>query len=140
MNLLTRDTILAAQDVKYETVTVPEWGGDVRVRAISAAARDDLEQAAYAAQVAKQPFRNMRARMVALCVIDAEGKPVFTDADVDALGNKSAAALDRVYAVAARLNAMSNQDIDDLQKNLPAAPDGASNSGSPSASAKPSKS
>lgn len=131
MGLLNRESILAAEDVKYETVSVPEWGGEVRVRAISAAARDDLEQAAYAAHAAKQPFRNMRARMVALCVIDETGKQIFSADDIDALGDKSAVALDRVYASAAKLNAMSSSDIEDLEKNLPAATGGASSSGLP---------
>ena len=117
MTLLNRETILAAQDVQYETVAVPEWGGEVRVRAISAAARDDLEQAAYAAHTAKQPFRNMRARMVALCVVGEDGKPVFTGQDIETLGEKSAAALDRVYAAAARLNAITDSDIKELEKN-----------------------
>ena len=35
MALLTRDEILAADDIKTEDVEVPEWGGDVRVSVMS---------------------------------------------------------------------------------------------------------
>jgi len=115
--LLDRAAILSATDAVYETVSVPEWGGDVRVRAISAAARDDLEQAVFSAAQTKQPLRNFRARLAALCLVDDLGAPLFTPDDVEVLGNKSAAAMERVYRVAVRLNAMSAQDVEALEKN-----------------------
>ena len=46
---------------------------------------------------------NARARLVVLCVIDAEGQRVFAAEDADLLGDKSAAAVNRIYEVAARL-------------------------------------
>jgi hypothetical protein len=37
--------------------------------------------------------------------------------DINTLGQKSAAALDRVYEVAARLSKISKEDVDELAKN-----------------------
>lgn len=136
MSLLNREVILAIQDVADETITVPEWGGDVRVRAMTADARDAFEQDAYIAAREKKPLTSLRARMVARCVIDEQGNLLFTDADVEALGKKSASALDRIYDVVLRMNAMRQSDIEDLEKNSAAAPGGASSSDSPSVSAK----
>ena len=40
MNILSKDAILAADDLPRETVHVPEWGGDVYVRTMSGTDRD----------------------------------------------------------------------------------------------------
>lgn len=136
MSLLNREAILAVQDVKDETITVPEWGGEVRVRAMTADARDAFEQDAYIAARDKKPLTSLRARIVARCVIDEQGALLFTDADVEVLGKKSAAALDRIYDVVLRMNAMRQEDIKDLEKNSVAAPGGASSSDLPNVSEK----
>jgi hypothetical protein len=140
MNLLSRDAILAVSDIAYKNVPVPEWGGEVRLRAISAASRDDLEQAAYDANKNNKQFRNLRARMLSLCIVDENGKQIFSDTDIEALGEKSAAAVDRLYAASLKLNAMSVEDIKELEKNLPAAQGGDSLSASQNGLEKPSAS
>jgi hypothetical protein len=137
MSLLNREAILAAQDVKDETITVPEWRGEVRVRALTADARDAMEQDAFLAARDKKPLTSLRARIVARCVIDEQGALLFTEADVEALGKKSASALDRIYDAILRMNAMRQSDIEELEKNSVAAPGGDSSSASPSGSAKP---
>lgn len=131
MSLLTRDAILALQDVKDQVVKIPEWGGEVRVRAMTAGARDAFEQDAFEASRDKKPLGNIRARLVARCVIDEQGNPLFADADIEALGKKSAAAMDRIYEAVLRMNAMRESDIEELEKNSAAAPGGASSSASP---------
>src|SRR5438874_1567721 len=103
--LLTREEILAANDLITESVSVPEWGGAVLVRTLTAAERDAFEASCYIGrgQDRKENFVNLRARMVALSIVDATGAKPFSGDDVKALGEKSGAALDRVYAVAQRL-------------------------------------
>ena len=39
---LTRDDILAADDMAYQNVSVPEWGGSVRVRTLCGADRSRI--------------------------------------------------------------------------------------------------
>ena len=66
----------------------------------------------------KMDLRNMRAKLVALTVVDDKGKRLFRgDADVNALGRKSAAALQRVFEVAQRLSGLSDEDMEELAKN-----------------------
>jgi len=43
---------------------------------------------------------------------------LFTDADVKALGMKSAVALQRVFDVAQRLSGITSDDVDELAKEL----------------------
>jgi hypothetical protein len=116
MGALTRETILAAQDLPAKSVAVPEWGGEVLVRSMTGAERDLYEQALMAARTANGKFNiaNVRARLVAFCAVDEAGKRLFEDADIEALGAKSAAALDRVFAAAAALNGIGEKDVQAL--------------------------
>lgn len=118
MALLTKEQIWAADDLKWEDVQVPEWGGAVRVKTLTGAERDQYEADSVKMEGNRRKMvGNLRARLVALCVINEDGTPMFTRADVMKLGQKSAPALDRVFEVAARLNAMSDEDMDDLAGN-----------------------
>ena len=113
--MLSRDTILAKNDVKVEEVKVPEWGGSVLVRGMSGDQREAFEkaqtrevpagnrQARRSGQTNTEVVREyLRARIVAWCVVDSEGSLVFHDSDIPALNAKSGAALERVVEVAMR--------------------------------------
>lgn len=139
--LLTRAEILAAPDLPRELVSVPEWGGSVYVRTMTGAERDALETEMFQADgtdvgVSLDSYlANFRAKLVARCVVDEDGDRLFSDTDVVALGQKSAAALQRVVAVAQRLSAITPADVEALRKNSDAPAD-ASSSASPSPSGK----
>lgn len=128
--LLTKEAIFAADDIKTERVTVPEWGGDVMVRALTGLQRDAWE-ASMSVRHGKTmvpDMRNFRARLVVLCVTDETGELVFHAGDVDALAGKSGAALDRLYSVAARLSGISEGDVEELTKDFGTADGGGSSS------------
>lgn len=119
MALLTRDAILQAQDLPTEQVHVPEWGGDVLVRALTGAERDRFEQSIVEqrGKNTRMNLQNIRAKLVALTVVDEQGNRIFKDEDVKWLGNKSAAALDRIFEVAQRLSGLRDEDVEELAKN-----------------------
>lgn len=116
MNLLSRDAILSANDTPSEIVDVPEWGGQVKVVAMSGTERDKFE-ASLVGKGNKPNLENFRAKLAAACVVDEEGNRLFSEKDVAALGRKSAAALDRVATAAQRISAMSQEDVDELAGN-----------------------
>ncbi|MGH2437502.1 MAG: hypothetical protein ACRDFA_10955, partial [bacterium] len=60
---------------------------------------------------------DIRATLETLTVCDESGAPVFSLADIEALGQKSCAALDRICEVAQRLNRLTAADIDELKKS-----------------------
>jgi hypothetical protein len=95
---LTRDQILAANDMRLTEVEVPSWGGTVLVRTMTAGQKDAFE--AQQQKLGPKFAENVRARLVASVVCDAEGNLLFTEADVEALGKKSVAALDLVFNAA----------------------------------------
>ena len=113
MNILTKEAILAADDLPRETVLVPEWGGDVYVRTMSGTDRD-----AFEASLLEKDGRmeNVRARLVALTLCDSQGDRLFDDSEIAALGRKSARALDRVFSVAQRLNGIGVDQVDAAKK------------------------
>ncbi|HYF94419.1 MAG TPA: hypothetical protein VD969_19545 [Symbiobacteriaceae bacterium] len=116
---LTRDAILKATDLPTEPVDVPEWGGTVLVRGLNGAERDAYE-ASMVKQVgkeAKMNMENMRAKLVAMCIVDGDGKRIFTQADAEALGKKSGNVLQRVFLVAQRLSGLATADLEISAKN-----------------------
>ena len=117
MNVLTKDQILAAEDLGKELVSVPEWGGHVYVKVMSGAERDAWEASIVGTTGSQRNLQNIRARLVALTACDGGGLRLFSDADVGELGKKSSKALDRVFAVAQKLNALTEDDIKELEGN-----------------------
>ena len=132
MTLLSKTAILTAQDLQTEDVEVPEWGGAVRVRSFTGRERDAFESSMVRGEgrERKVDLTNMRARLVGLTVIDETGQRLFTDEEVDLLGAKSGAALDRVFAVAQKLNGLSGTDVEELSKNSSGVPSAVSTSAS----------
>lgn len=134
MPLLTRENILAADDLGRELVNVPEWGGDVYVRGLTGKERDQFEASMIDQRGKSQTvnLQNIRAKLAGLSICDENGKRIFTDADLAALAGKSALALNRVFEVARRLSGLGDDDVKELTKELEENPFAGSPSGSPS--------
>ncbi len=109
---LTRDAILAAQDLVTGAVEVPEWGGTVYVRTLSAGESLALQEA-----VAEKRGLAPVVEFVAAVTVDENGRRLFTADDVEALKAKSVSALMRVFDAGARLNVFTRHDAEDLEKN-----------------------
>jgi hypothetical protein len=129
---LNRDAILKAAALKTEEVRVPEWidpdsGADtVLVRELRGRERDEFE-ASLAVQRGQRmvpDVANMRAKLAARVIVSADLEPLFTQADVNALGELSAAALDRVFDVASRLSGLNQDAVEEKAKNSVAVPSG----------------
>ena len=116
MTLLTKKDILKAQDLKTEIVDVPEWGGKVKVRGLSASDRDCFENEMFE-QSQSPGMKIVRASLCARCIVDEEDKRLFTDQDIKQLGTKSAVALNRVFKTAQKLSGLREEDVEELAKN-----------------------
>ena len=120
--MLNRSAILSIQDLPFEDVDVPEWGGTVRIGTMTGAMRDAWEQSLVVPGQQKADTRNIRAKLVAACAITDTGSLLFQEADIPALGNKSAAALDRLAKVAQRLNGINSTAKEEARGNSSADP------------------
>jgi hypothetical protein len=118
MTLLTKDQIIGADDREFVEVDVPEWGGMVRLGSMTAAERDAFEAQFVdfkgKGKAKGDALKNFRARYVARCIVDEEGEPLFSAADMKALGDKSAAVISRLFDEASKLNGMSDKDVEEL--------------------------
>ncbi|CAJ4959334.1 Uncharacterised protein [Burkholderia pseudomallei] len=131
MPILSKDNkgaILGTAHLKTESVDVPEWGEGVSVivSEMSGLARD----AFYAKKEAKKdmPISESQAALLVATVVDESGAPVLDEADVESLRAQSTTALDRIVAVAVRINGLQANAADDAAKNSAAAPSGDSGS------------
>jgi len=120
MALLSRDDILNVDDKVFEDIEVPEWGGEVRVRGMSGTQRDDYEASILQQNGSDRRVNlaNARAKLVARCLVDADGRLLFSADDVRALGRKSARALERVFDKARELSGMTEKDVETLAENF----------------------
>jgi hypothetical protein len=129
---LSRDAILAADDIKTEEVFVLEWGDSVFIKGMTGAERDAFE-AANRDGSGGQKLANIRARFLVRCIVNENGTRIFTDQDAAALGKKSSAAIDRLWDVATDLNGSSDKAAEETEGN--SGTDGTEGgSGSPSSS------
>lgn len=114
MGLLNREQILAAKDLPFQDVEVPEWGGTVRVRTMTAAEGMEfwkLIEAKSGDGAAQQEF--LREKTLIMTIVDDSGKRIFTVDDIDALRGKYPEVLNRLFKVAAELNGMKTAEKDD---------------------------
>lgn len=129
VKILTRAEILAADDLPRELVDVPEWGGSVYVRGLTAMERSEFENLMLGLEnrrikvgksddmTIQMDMRVLRVRLSALCMVDEKGNRLFGDDEVEELGRKSADALNRIFVVAQRLSGMTADDVEDAAGN-----------------------
>lgn len=129
MATLTKGQILAANDTRVERVNVPEWGGDLILRSLTAAELDEYEASVMAGEDAD--YDNVRARFLVRCIVDDQGQPLFGLDEAPILGEKCAAVVDRLYAIASKMNKRTKADLDALVKNSAAGRKGSSRPASP---------
>jgi hypothetical protein len=117
--LLGKEQILAAKDLQYEDIEVPEWGGTVRVRVMTGSERDSFEQSIMKTEGKEivRDMANMRAKLLVRTICDENNKRIFTDKEINLLGEKSASGLEKVFEVAQRLNKLGATSVEEAEKN-----------------------
>ena len=135
MTLLNFDDIVASQDKEYQDVDVPEWGGTVRIATMSGEDRDRWELSMMQSDDSSERGFKLnfdaysRVRLVALCLVDNDFNRIFvTKEQIEKLSQKSGKIMDLLYDVAQRVNGITNEDIDDLEKNSESVQNGDSGS------------
>lgn len=134
---LSKDDFLKADDRTAEEVDLsdlPGYHGSVLVRGMTGEERDRFEASTFQRRGdrVERNFHNLRARLVAWCCVDDDGKPLFDLAEVELIGKKSAAAISRIYDMAAKLSGITESDAAELAQDF--GKSGEPGDGSPSAS------
>ena len=112
---LTKEQILAAEDMGLLEVAVPEWGGIVHVRVMTVGERDSYENEWMANK--HKGVENFRSKFLQRVLCDESGKLLFASDEIDKLASKSARAITRIWEAAMRHNALTDDDVEELAKN-----------------------
>jgi hypothetical protein len=108
---LTREQILAVGPPAPMEVHVPEWGGSVFVRQMSAADRDRFETESSRLHAEDRLAGRQRALVTVFSCADEQGRLLFTLADVEAVAALGSLAVERVATLAMRLNKLSEDEV-----------------------------
>jgi hypothetical protein len=126
MALLSKEQITSADDRKWEDVDVPEWGGTVRLLALSGTDREAWELSTMVmgpnGSVQRRNLVDARAKLLAKCLIDEDGQRLFTDKEVKDLSAKSGAVIDRLFDIARRMSGLGKDAVEAKQGNSGAGP------------------
>jgi hypothetical protein len=109
----TRDSILGADDLRTEVVSTQEWG-DVRIRTMTGAERDQLDAHLVRTKKTKE-FNDpteFNARLVMLCAVDDKGERLFDESHISELQKKAAKPLGEVADAILALNGMDEEEVE----------------------------
>lgn len=129
--VLTRDDILAANDIEVEYVDLTkEWGGGVYVRVLKESEFSTLEKSFVNEEydkkgrlVKKHKLESFRSRLAVMAVCDEDGTPIFDNSknniedEIKLLSQKSIKALNKIVAAAEKLNKVYTEDQEVMEKN-----------------------
>lgn len=116
MAVLTFEAILAADDMGLlGPVDVPEWGGAVFVRMMSAGERDSYERLWFGKR--ETGIENFRTEYLSRCLCDEKGQLLFSRAQIADLAGKSGAVVARLFDMALKHNKMTPEDVEQLGKS-----------------------
>lgn len=102
--LLTAEEILAASDLATVDVEVPEWGGTVRLRQLSAGETITFSEAASGNK------KLGTVKLIAMSAVDESGNRLFTDKQVEALKSKSIKIFVKLQKIALELNGFTEKE------------------------------
>lgn len=114
---LSQEEILAADDVVYDDVQVPEWGGVVRVRSLTVGESVSITDMSRVSGDKKNPLKVDTRRAMFLTFQKGVVNPPIDANVLERLMNKNSGVVLRVVT---RINELSGVTLDaeDLSKNL----------------------
>jgi len=112
---LSKEQILAADDMGLKEVDVPEWGGSVFLRVMTVGERDSYENDWMINK--SKGVENFRSKFLQRVLCDEKGELLFTASEIDLLAKKSARVITRIWDAAMKHNALTDGDVEELAKN-----------------------
>jgi hypothetical protein len=114
---LTAGDIRKVNDLITEDVYVEEWGGWLKIKALTSKERDRFENSFVVKRGTKRDYdpQDMRAKLVVLTAINPDYSMMFQPDAWKWLGGKNAAPVNKCYNVASRLCGISEKDEGELE-------------------------
>lgn len=109
-----RKQILDFDDSSSETVQIPQWGGvKVEVRSLTAGQRGRLLKVCTDEETGEIDAGKLSIHLTIATAHDPEtGERIFQPDDYDALGEKAPKAIEAIMDVAARLSALTEEEVE----------------------------
>lgn len=119
---LSRDAILGAVDLPYEDVEVPEWGGWVRLQGLTGEQRARINATTLVSkgqnvEMRVEALADLQIKMVGLALVDADGRRLFTDPEIRALGSKNAGVIERLFLKVQQLSGVAPEAVETIRGN-----------------------
>lgn len=115
-----RSKILGTADTPIEPIEVPEWQVTIGVKSMSAASRATVMELAQGSSdgLDAATVQAMWGKTLVSCLVDpATGEPIFTGDDMEALMEKSAAVIERLWQHCFVNSGMNEDDVDEAGKD-----------------------
>lgn len=114
----SRESILAAPKRRFTTVDIPEWGC-FRIRSLTELERSRFEASIRdkKGQVSNSKLLDLKCRLIVLCVVDADGNTILTDADIPALREQDSRRTNTLVDAIQEHCGFSDSDVEELEKN-----------------------
>ena len=126
---------LAAGRIEVQRVPVPELGGAVYLRGLTAYEFEEYEKVLSRQ---KDDVVNARARLLTMCLCDSTGKLLFSHHDIKRIGGLPAAVVLRLFLAARKLSKLDEDGIKELVGNSGSGHDAGFGSNSPTDTVAPS--
>lgn len=119
MSLATREQLLGMTKRRYMDVAPQGSGAIFRIQSLTERERSEFELSVLAGKktVGQDAMLAAKRRLVALVLVDGEGKPLLDPKDADALGEVDAVVISEIFNAAMVHVGLTKGDVDDLVKN-----------------------
>lgn len=110
---LSIDAVLAAKNLPEKEVDVPEWGGKVKVKALS-----KQQQIAIRKESVSKGMRLDETKMEGLLLVEGIVEPKFERHHISTLFEGPSGPVDRVLTEIMKLSGMSDEDVTEAEEDL----------------------
>lgn len=119
---LSATQIFDAPERTYAEIYIKEWDGYVKLRSMTGKERDAWESSLTVQRGRgreKMDLKNFRARLIAKCAVDENDNALFSNkVEIDKLGDRNVAALQKLFNACQALNGMTDEDVATLVEDF----------------------
>jgi hypothetical protein len=115
--VLSREAIVSAKEKPIGVVSVPEWSGEVGIRALSAQELVDMRDMLDIDHSNTNAVMDSFCQTAAALMVDDEGNRLFSREDTAVLRSRGLRLLSRIVEEGKRLNGIGESQVADTEKN-----------------------
>jgi hypothetical protein len=111
--LLNKQQIRDIDDLPSKIVHMPEWGGDIKIRTMSAKHRIEFEKLNVNAKTELETIINL----IMFSCVNQDDSLMFDKNDFEFLSSKSAKSLMRIFEEAVGMSTLTEKKLEEKAKN-----------------------